>query len=108
MSDLFKSPTEKEIKKFLEEWGEKGRVVKGILERTLPEINELKTGIGWEIVKSDVERATALIEKSIKGEVTAEERAEVKYLYFTRIPRVVKLISTWINGLDAIASAQHK
>jgi hypothetical protein len=105
VQDYLKPPTKKEVESFLHNYGSRGKLLIELIEDKTPEINELiKTGIGWELVKQDVTRFKNVAELVLNGTATDLEKAEVKYLYFNRIPHVVETIKLWVQGLETIAN----
>jgi hypothetical protein len=106
---MVKTPTDKEIKNFIETFGTKGRGILEALERNMPEIDALvKTEIGWQMLKGDIDTLVSLVHKMLIGTATELEKSEATYLYATRIPNAAQKIKLWMEGMELIAATPKK
>jgi len=97
-------PTEQEIREFVAKHRKLGHTLADILHKIVPQIHEImETGIGWEILKGDVEKAGTLAVKVLRNEnVSDTERFECKYLLFERLPSIAQKITDYYEAVGLI------
>ncbi|MDD5722716.1 MAG: hypothetical protein PHY29_03130 [Syntrophales bacterium] len=103
-------PSEQEIREFVAKHKSLGHSVAEILTKIAPEVKEImETGVGWELLRGDVEKAGSLAIHVLKNEnVTDVERFECKYLLFDRLPRIARKITEWYKAIGLIRSQSGK
>jgi hypothetical protein len=96
-------PSEQEIRDFVSKHRNLGATLADVIGKIAPEVNEIiSSGVGWQLIKADMERARDLAYKVLSMAAKDEEKTECKYLLFQRLPRVANMIDTWLKAVELI------
>ena len=102
-------PSSVEIEDFLTKYGSLGKMLGSLIQKISPEVREiLHTGIGWELIRGDVDRWKDLTIKVLSNDATEGERQECKWLTFDRIPHVAKKITLWYQAMGEMRKKEQQ
>jgi hypothetical protein len=98
-----------DISKFLKEVGKRrGGLTLSILGRLEPYFNAImKSEVGKEILRDDINRMDELIMKIYDDEATPQEKAEFSYLRDKRFPAVLSKLKIYLEKLGEIKKVVH-
>lgn len=106
MNVIPKKPTSKQIDEFLKKNTALGVRLREVLEKISPEVKAvLESGVGWELLKDDVDKWYPLAIKVLKLEATDIEKQECRYLTFERIPRTATKIATYYKAMGVMSGS---
>jgi hypothetical protein len=96
------TPNEQEILKFLRENGTFGKRLTQVLEKIAPEVKDVISAGGWNILKDDLARWQEIAVKVLTNDASENERQECYYLTKIRIPSIIDKLIVWYKGIGLI------
>jgi len=97
------SPSDKDISDFLKKNGTFGKRLTQVLEKIAPEIRDIVSAGGFNLIKDDVERWQDLAVKVLTNNASDKEKEECYYLTNSRLPIIMNKLMVWYKGIGMIS-----
>jgi hypothetical protein len=102
------NPSIRQLEEYQEKYGKRAASTLGVLGKLVGFVEAIKSPLGLELLKDDIERVDELLEKMILENITPQELAELRYLKNQRLPKVTGRISTFLKLSKEVADGSKK
>lgn len=96
-------PSLKDVESYLSSHGKRASMTISLLGRLNPFMLAMKSSVGQEILRDDIDRHEELLKKMYEENITSQELAEFRYLK-SRIKKVSDRISLYLKATNDIMS----